>query len=737
MVATTANNRLQQALSAYFGFDSFKGEQEKIIKSILAGQDTLVIMPTGAGKSLCYQLPALLLDGMAIIISPLIALMKNQVDMMRGFSSTDDIAHFLNSSLKRAQIKQVKNDLLSGGTKMLYVAPETLTKPETIEFLRLLNPSFVAVDEAHCISEWGHDFRPEYRRIREMVDQISPQLPLMALTATATPKVQTDIIKNLRLREPNIFISSFNRPNLYYEVRPKGEREDVIKQIVQFVHHNPRKSGIIYCLNRSSTEEIAERLEANNIKAFAYHAGLDAVTRSERQDAFLSEDVQVIVATIAFGMGIDKPDVRFVIHFDMPKSLENYYQETGRAGRDGLEGRCVGFFNHADMLRLEKFMRDKSFAEREINSLHIAEVTSYSETGSCKRRFLLHYFGEVYEQKNCGCCDNCLHPRPTQEVKEYMHLFLKGLQAMEHSFKIKYVLDFLIGNKTQDILSYKHEKLPQFGKGTDKDKNFWYTIFTHALLSQYIRKDIEEYGQIKLLEAGINYIENPSSIQIPLNYGYHNLDSPSGGGNPDAEASKGSALDPTLLRMLEDLRHKVAKLNSVPPYTVFQDRSLKEMATYYPITKPELEKIYGVSPGKADRYGKEFLAAIAKYAEENDVERITELVVKSVATKSKDKLYIIDKIDRKASLDTIANHVDLKFLELLDEIEKILDQGTKLNIKYYIDTFLDEEQQDEIFDCFMEAQTDDINAIYKELDGTYNEEELRLMRIRFLSEVGH
>lgn len=721
------------ALSENFGFNTFKGTQESIIGSVLHGRDTLVIMPTGGGKSLCYQLPAIMQPGIAIIISPLIALMKNQVDLMRGYSSRDEIAHFLNSSLSRTQIKQVKLDLLSGHTKMLYVAPETLIKQETIEFLQQLNISFVAIDEAHCISEWGHDFRPEYRRIRQSVEALKPNLPLMALTATATPKVREDIIKNLQLIDPDISIDSFNRPNLYYEIRPKGKKDAVIKQIVQYVKQQANKSGIIYCLNRKTTEEIAEMLLANDIRAAAYHAGLDAQTRSSRQDQFLMEDVQVIVATIAFGMGIDKPDVRFVLHYNMPKSLENYYQETGRSGRDGMEGRCIGFFSYNDMSKLEKFMRDKPVAEREIGGQHLTEVICYAESASCRRRFLLRYFGEDYDLDNCGSCDNCLNPKERVEAKASVHILLKAIDELQENFDRKYLCHYLMGNKLQAIMDYKHDTLPTFGKGKDRDQNHWDSVINHAMLYNLVRKDIENYGVLKLSEQGLAFIKHPQSVKITLNHQYE-TDSVL---TPDAEPARITVLDQALFVALKDLRRKVAKRKEVPTYVVFQDRSLEEMATYYPIHLEELDKITGVSKGKALKFGKEFVSMIKEYVEENDIERASDFIMKSTGARSKDKIQLIQNIDKKIPLETIAQYLELRMDDLFTEIEKIIDSGTKLNIDYYIKQYLDTNQQEEILEYYKNTESDLLKDAYHYFEEEYSEEELRAMRIKFIAEIGH
>ncbi|MFK7908508.1 MAG: DNA helicase RecQ [Chitinophagales bacterium] len=735
MEAVVVEDKLHQSLSQYFGFNSFKDNQEYIIRNILAGVDTLVIMPTGGGKSLCYQLPAIMNEGTALIISPLIALMKNQVDMMRGYSSIDSIAHFMNSSLSRSQLKKVKEELLSGATKMLYVAPETLTKEDTIAFFKQIKISFVAVDEAHCISEWGHDFRPEYRRIREMVDAIDDSVPIVALTATATPKVRTDIMKNLRLKTPYTYIASFNRDNLYYEIRPKGKKEEVLRQIIQFIKSDEPKSGIIYCLNRKTTEEIAESLRANGIKAAAYHAGLDSGTRSSRQDQFLQEGVNVIVATIAFGMGIDKPDVRFVIHFNMPKSLENYYQETGRAGRDGMEGKCIGFFNYADMTKLEKFMRDKPVAEREIGGQHLSEVIGYAESAGCRRQYLLHYFGENYDNKRCkGMCDNCRNPKEKHEVQGQIQMLLQGISQLQENYPSKYIIDFLMGSKAQELANFKHDKLPNFNKGKDHDKTFWNSVITQTLLNNLLKKDIENYGLLKITDKGHEFIEKPFSIKISVNHNYDNVNAMIA----DAAPQKTTALDNVLVKMLKDLRRKVAKQKSIPTYVIFQDRSLEEMATYYPISKTELENITGVSRGKASKYGREFLKLIGKYVEENEIDRANDFVVKTTGSKSKDKIYIIQNIDKRISLDTIATHLKIDMEQLLTEIEKMVDAGTKLDLKYHINNVLDEYQQEELFDYFMETENPSVKDAMTELDDDeYTEEDIRLMYIQFMAKMAH
>ena len=725
---------LTESLNKYFGFSSFKGEQETIIKTILKGEDTFVIMPTGGGKSLCYQLPALMQEGTALVISPLIALMKNQVDMMRGFSSNDSIAHFLNSSLNRTQTKQVKEDLLSGKTKMLYVAPETLTKESTINFFKELNISFVAIDEAHCISEWGHDFRPEYRKIKEMLDQIRENIPLIALTATATPKVRADIIKTLKLTSPKTFISSFNRENLYYEVRPKMTKTETIKNIIQFVKQSGEgKSGIVYCLNRKTTEEIAESLLVNGIKAAPYHAGLDSSTRSEIQDQFLMEDVDVICATIAFGMGIDKPDVRFVIHFDIPKSLENYYQETGRAGRDGLEGNCIAYFSHADINKLDKFLRDKSVKEREIGGQHLLEVVGYSEIGTCRRDFLLHYFGENPEPVLCnGMCDNCANPKEKQEGQSYMKTALEVIHDLGENYKLKYLINFLVGNETQDIITFKHNKKESFGIGKEKDALFWSSVLRQALLKSWLKKEIENYGILYLSDSGKEFIKNPVPIDIVLNNQFAN----------DVTnvviASKTIALDEKLFKMLKDLRRVVAKSKNLPPFVIFQDTSLNDMATQYPIKLEEMENIVGVSRGKAMKFGRKFVELIKNYVDDNNIERPSEFVTKQVANKSKRKIEIIQSIDKKVALQTISDGLNISLEELFIEIETIVSSGTKVNIDYFINDYLDEDQQEEIHEYFLEAETEDLEIALKEIDDDdYTIDDIRMMKVKFMSDLAN
>lgn len=725
------NSSPKKALHDFFGFENFKGEQEKVISSILAGQDTFVIMPTGGGKSLCYQLPALMMKGTAVIISPLIALMKNQVDAIRGYNTKENIAHFLNSSLTKAQQKQVKEDLMKGETKMLYVAPETLTKQENVDFLSGLGISMVAVDEAHCISEWGHDFRPEYRKIRAMIDAMGHRIPLMALTATATPKVQSDILKNLDMKDPNVFIASFNRPNLYYEVRPKAKREATLKQIVKFIKGHSGKSGIIYVLSRKSTEEIAEFLTVNGISAAAYHAGLDSATRSQRQDQFLMEEVDVIVATIAFGMGIDKPDVRFVIHYNIPKSLENYYQETGRAGRDGLEGKCIAFYNYNDIVKLEKFMRDKSQSEREMGGHLLMETTAYAETSVCRRKFLIHYFGEKYEKDNCGNCDNCLHPKETLEGKDEIILLLETVEAIHESFTIDYVVDILCGNKHNQVKMFRHDELEIFGEGSDHDSHFWNSVLRQALLHNLITKDIENYGVIRLSDKGRAFLQKPHSIKISINHEFENV--------VDDEAEGGSgALDPTLLKMLHELRKEEAHRIKLQPWVLFQDPSLDEMATMYPTSVDELTRVNGVSRGKAEKFGKPFLELIEQYVEENEIEKPMDLLVRSVVNKSANKIYIIQNIDKKIPLEMIASGKNMKREELLIEMESIVSAGTKLNINYYLDDIMDEDRLEEVFDYFRSAHSDSLDDAIRELGkDNYSTEELQLVRIKFMSEMAH
>ncbi|MCF8245747.1 MAG: DNA helicase RecQ [Saprospiraceae bacterium] len=724
-------DRINEALQKFFGFENFKGNQKEIVQSVLDGKDTFVIMPTGGGKSLCYQLPALMMEGTALIISPLIALMKNQVDSIRGYSDEDEVAHFLNSSLTRVQMKEVKQDIVDGKTKLLYVAPETLTKEENIEFFQNVNISFVAVDEAHCISEWGHDFRPEYRRIRMMIDAINKEIPIIALTATATPKVQSDILKNLNMQETNTYMSSFNRGNLFYEVRPKGKKEATMKQMVQIIKTMPGQSGIIYVQSRKSTEEIAQVLNVNGIKAAPYHAGLDAKTRSGTQDAFLMEDIDVIVATIAFGMGIDKPDVRFVMHYNIPKSIENYYQETGRGGRDGLEGRCIAFFSYKDMAKLEKFLRDKPVAEREMSAQLMQEVVSYVETTGCRRRFLLFYFGEEFEESSCGgMCDNCRYPKEKVEVQLEMQQALMAIKALEENYKINTILDFVLGNETKEMKDYKFNKKPLFGIGKEKGELFWNSVFRHALINEFVRKDIETYGVLKLTDFGIEFIEVPFEVKIPLNHDYDNNEV-----DLDDEMGKVAALDETLVKMLKELRREVAKKKNVPPFVIFQDPSLEDMATQYPTTMEDMAKIQGVSIGKAQRYAKPFLDMIAKYVEDNEIDRPSDTVIKQVANKSKVKVAIIQAIDRKMPFADIARQNDLKMDELMEEMDAIVCSGTKLNIDYYLEDAMDDAVVEEIYDYFMASETDNPKVAYKDLkDDECTFDEILLVRLKFLSE---
>lgn len=729
----TAELTLEGALKEYFGFDKFKGEQQQIIQSVLDGNDTFVIMPTGGGKSLCYQLPAMICEGTAIIVSPLIALMKNQVDSIRSYGSSDAVAHFMNSSLTKGEITRVKNDVVTGNTKMLFVAPESLTKQENIDFFKGIKVSFVAVDEAHCISEWGHDFRPEYRRIKEMINGIDNRIPIIALTATATPKVQQDIQKNLGMSDAKVFKASFNRANLYYDVRPKV---GVVKEIIKFIKQNEGKSGVIYCLSRKKVEEIAESLQVNGIKALPYHAGMDAATRAKNQDAFLMEDVDVIVATIAFGMGIDKPDVRFVIHHDIPKSLEGYYQETGRAGRDGGEGQCVTFYSYKDIEKLEKFMTGKPVAEQEIGKLLLMETVAFAETSACRRKYILHYFGEEYKEANCGNCDNCLNPKEKVEAKDEIKLLLETIVQTGEGHKSKHILNVLLGKESSAVKSYKHNLIEQFGKGDEQDELYWDSAIRQSLLAGYIVKDVESYGLLKVSEKGRDYIANPTSFMLTKDHDYSNIDE-------DADImvggqKGGGAADDRLFGILKEERKKMSKVKGVPPFVIFQDPSLQDMATQYPITMDELKNIVGVGAGKAMKYGKPFLDIISKYVDENEIDRPQDMVVKSVVNKSGQKVFIIQSIDKKLSFEDIGRAKGLDVNQVIEEVENIVDSGTRVNIDYYINDMIDEDKQEEVYDYFSEAETDSIDDALSELgDDDYTEEEIRLMRIKYMSEVAN
>jgi ATP-dependent DNA helicase RecQ len=725
----TEKRSLTEALKKYFGFDKFKGDQEQIIQNLLDGNDTFVLMPTGGGKSLCYQLPSLLMEGTAIVISPLIALMKNQVDVISNLSEQEGTAHYLNSSLNKAAIDQVKTDIIEGRTKLLYVAPESLTKEDNVDFLKTVKISFYAIDEAHCISEWGHDFRPEYRRIRPIVNEIGPA-PIIALTATATDKVRSDIKKNLGIIDAKEFKSSFNRPNLYYEVRPKTK--DVDKDIIRFIKQHPGKSGIIYCLSRKKVEELAAILRANDIKAAPYHAGLDSTTRTQTQDDFLMENIDVIVATIAFGMGIDKPDVRFVLHYDIPKSLEGYYQETGRAGRDGGEGLCIAFYSYKDLQKLDKFMEGKPVAEQDIGRQLLAETAAYAETSVCRRKMLLHYFGETYTKDNCGNCDNCLRPKTQIEAKDQLVTVLNAILAVKENFRADYIIDFIIGKETDEIVAHHHEELENFGAGADDDDKIWNPVIRQALIAGYLYKEVENYGLLKVTAAGKKFLKSPESFMIVKDTEFQD----------DGEAIEHeggiSALDPTLSAMLRDLRKKVSKKLQRPPYVIFQDVSLEQMATDYPMTLEELKNIQGVGEGKVKQpYAKEFVDLIRQYCEENGIERQVDLRVRTVAKKSMLKVKIIQSIDRQIALDDIASAQGIDFDELLDEVEAIVYSGTKLNIDYFLEEVMDEDHIDDIYDYFCESDTDKLSVAQDELGDEYSEEEIRLVRIKFLSEMAN
>lgn len=723
------NKTLHDSLKLHFGFDTFKGNQEAIITNLMEGNDTFVLMPTGGGKSLCYQLPSLLMEGTAIVISPLIALMKNQVDAMRNFSEEDNVAHFINSSLTKSAIDQVKQDIIDGKCKLLYVAPESLTKQENIDFLRTVKVSFFAVDEAHCISEWGHDFRPEYRRIRPIINEIGSR-PLIALTATATPKVQQDIMKNLGILKATVFKSSFNRPNLYYEVRSKNDNID--RDIIRYIKQRPGKSGIIYCLSRKKVEELAEVLKANNIKALPYHAGMDSSVRSENQDAFLKEDVDVIVATIAFGMGIDKPDVRYVIHYDMPKSLEGYYQETGRAGRDGGEGECIAFYSEKDLIKLEKFMQGKPIAEQEIGRLLLKETQAYAETSMCRRKALLHYFGEDYKDDECGNCDNCRKPKKRLEAKELLCAVIEVVLALKEKFKQDYVVTILEGIRTDEVVGYQHDQLECFGSGNDETPDIWNAVIRQALVDKYLAKDIETYGLLKVTAAGKRFLNSPKPFSIVVELDEDEMEEEEVKG-----AGASAAADEELYNMLKDLRKKVAKKLELPPYVIFQDPSLEAMATTYPITIEELQNVPGVGAGKAKRYGEEFCALIKRHCDENEIVRPEDLRVRTVANKSKKKLDIIKAIDRKIALDELAQGQHMDFKELLDDLEAIIASGTHINIDYFLEDIMDKEDVDELYQYFKESPNDDLEAAVQEWGSVYTEEEIRLVRIKFIAEMAN
>ncbi|HRI40387.1 MAG: DNA helicase RecQ [Bacteroidia bacterium] len=726
-----AEKPLKTYLRKYFGFDKFKGEQESIIRNVLSGKDTFVIMPTGGGKSMCYQLPSMIMEGTAIVVSPLIALMKNQVDAMRGFSNEEGIAHFLNSSLNKSEIATVRKDIKEGRTKLLYVAPESLTKEENVEFLRSVPISFFAIDEAHCISEWGHDFRPEYRRLRPIIDAIG-KVPIIALTATATPKVQLDIQKNLGMTDATVYKASFNRGNLYYEVRPKV---DVIKEIIKFVKQNSGKSGIIYCLSRKKVEEVASTLSVNGIRALPYHAGLDAGVRADTQDKFLMEEIEVIVATIAFGMGIDKPDVRFVIHHDIPKSLEGYYQETGRSGRDGREGKCVTFYSYKDIEKLEKFMKGKPVAEQEVGKQLLLETVGYAETSVCRRKVLLNYFGEQYVEENCGNCDNCLHPKKSFDGKEEVSTVLETVQAVKEKFPMEHIVNVVCGKAENNVKLHGHDQLEIFGEGSDHEPRFWTAIIRQSLLAGLLSKDIETYGTLRLTDKGKAFLKKPVKIMVVEDKDYSNTESDE---EEEFSGSNAAAADPVLFAQLKDLRKQIAKQKSVPPFVVFQDPSLEEMAIQYPITMDELKNISGVGAGKATKFGKPFVELIKKYVEENEIDRPMDLVVKSIVNKSGLKVYLIQNIDRKISLNDMATAKGMTLENLLTELETIVSSGTRIDINYYINEVVDIDRQAEVFEYFKSADSDSAEEALRELgENDYSINDIRLMRIKFLSELGN